>query len=326
MLPLITLEEHFFSKAILDSNDAQYSEQLKHIPGLAEKLRDLDDGRIQNMDANHVSVQVISHGPGAMTPSQCRSANNQLGEAVSRHKHRLAGFAVLPVSDPRACADELSRCVRELGFVGALIDNHADGKYYDGEEYYPLWEAVQELDVPVYLHPTWPTDTMGEKYTGNFPAAASMSMRTSAFGWHSDVATHILRLFAAGIFDRYPSVKIIIGHMGEMLPFMLHRIIQLSPRWGPRTRTFQQIWDANLWITTSGVWSLDPLACILRNTKIDRVLYSVDYPFAKNEDGLAFMEALRDSGLVTEDQLAKIAYQNAEALLGVKAIKFSDLD
>jgi predicted TIM-barrel fold metal-dependent hydrolase len=140
-------------------------------------------------------------------------------------------------------------------------------------------------------------------------------------GWHSDVGLHILKLFASGLFDEYPRLKIIAGHFGEMLPFMLERIMVLSKRWGERKRLFKEVYDENIWITTSGVWSVSPMACILRNTKIDHILYSVDYPFAKNEDGVVFMNELKESGLVTDEQFEMIGYRNAETLLGVKAVE-----
>ncbi|KAJ9610834.1 hypothetical protein H2200_005611 [Cladophialophora chaetospira] len=328
--PLITLEEHFFSTAMLTGSTNSYSEQLKHLPGLSDKLADLGDLRLESMEAGKVSLQIISHAPGPMTSDQCRAANDQLAKAVKGNSERFAGFAVLAVSDPAACGPELTRCIRELGFVGALIDNHSikDGSpiYYDSPEYLPFWQTAQDLDVPIYLHPTWPTDSMLDLlYTGpTIPLAASKSISSSGFGWHSDVATHVLRLFASGLFDKLPRLKIIVGHMGEMLPFMLERIYQLSPRWGQRSRPFKQVWDENIWITTSGDWSVNPMACILRNTKIEHILYSVDYPFARNEDGLAFMEELERSGLVTDEQLEKIAFGNAEKLLGVKHSKRFD--
>lgn len=320
---VITLEEHFFSEDSTSTSSPKYSEQLKHIPNLLDKLHDLGPLRLQHMDAGRVSVQVISHGPGTMTPGQCRSANNQLADAVRANPDRFAGFAVLPIADPGASAEELHRCVKDLGFVGALIDNHANGRYYDGPEYQKtLWLAAQELDVPIYLHPTWPTEPVAEAlYQGSFSEGAGLSLGASGFGWHSDVGLHVLRLFASGLFDQLPRLKIVIGHMGEMLPFMLDRISQLSPRWGPRRRSFKTVWDANIWITTSGVWSVDPMACIVRNTKTDHILYSVDYPFAKNEDGLAFLEELRQSGLVTEEQFRMIVYTNAKNLLKLKNAK-----
>ncbi|KAK9416840.1 hypothetical protein SUNI508_09312 [Seiridium unicorne] len=319
--PLITLEEHFLAEAAEDVK-ALYSEQLGNIPGLADKLSDLGLIRLRSMDESNISIQVISHGPGAMQALQCKAANDQLAAAVKAQPDRFAGFAVLPVSDPTESAKELKRCVRELGFVGALIDNRSGNTYYDGTEYEPLWAAAQELDVPIYLHPTWPTEEqLGLIYTGNFAQSATLSLSASGWGWHSDVALHILRLFSAGTFDKFPRLKIIAGHMGEMIPFMLHRIIQLSPRWGKRERPFKEVYDTNIWITTSGVWSIDPMATILRNTQIERILYSVDYPFAKNENGLAFMKELEESGFVTKEQLDQIAYKNAEQLLGLKVAK-----
>ncbi|KAK6064120.1 amidohydrolase 2 [Seiridium cupressi] len=319
--PLITLEEHFLAEAAEDVK-ALYSEQLGNIPGLADKLSDLGPIRLGSMDESNISIQVISHGPGAMQAPHCKAANDQLAAAVKAHPDRFAGFAVLPVSDPTESAKELKRCVRELGFVGALIDNRSGNTYYDGTEYEPLWAAAQELDIPIYLHPTWPTEEqVGLIYTGNFAQSATLSLSASGWGWHSDVALHILRLFSAGTFDKFPRLKIIAGHMGEMIPFMLHRIIQLSPRWGKRERPFKQVYDTNIWITTSGVWSIDPMATILRNTQTERILYSVDYPFAKNENGLAFMKELEESGFVTKEQLDQIAYKNAEQLLGLKVTK-----
>lgn len=322
--PLISLEEHFFSAAMLASpTAAKYSEQFKHIPGLRDKLADVGPIRISSMDANNISFQIVSHGPGSLSATECRSANDQLSHLIKQNPDRFAGFAVLPVDDPAACAEELSRCITELGFVGALIDNHSSkGTYYDEAGYLPLFQTAAELSVPIYLHPTWPTTSMlSTLYTGNFPTSATQSISASAFGWHSDVATHILRLFACGLFDRVPNLKLIIGHMGEMLPFMLARINQLSVRWAPSARTFQQVYDENLWITTSGNWSVDPMACILRNTKIERILFSVDYPFGRNEDGVRFMQELEESGLVDRKGLEMIAFRNVEALLGVRHAK-----
>lgn len=316
--PLITLEEHFFSTECLSTFEAKYSEQLKHLPGLADQLRDLGERRIQDMNAGRISIQVISHGPGTLSTSQCRAANDQLATAVAQNTARFAGFAVLPMIEPDDAAQELIRCVRELGFVGALIDNHVSGKYYDGEEYHPVFQAAQELDVPIYLHPTWPSEDMAPRYSGNFSDGAAASLGASGFGWHSETALHVLRLFAAGVFDKFPKLQIIVGHFGEMLPFMLQRVCDLSVRWGMFQRPFKQVWNENIYITTSGVWSLDPMACILRNTKIERILYSVDYPFSKNEKGLSWMEELEGSGLVGREDFERIAFKNAEKLLRIK--------
>ncbi|KAF7197628.1 Decarboxylase orsB [Pseudocercospora fuligena] len=320
--PLIALEEHFLSTAVLEEFNDAYQEQFKAIPAAKEKLADLDSLRLDEMAKGMISMQVISHAcaPGGPSPEVCRQGNDQLAAAVRKNKARFAGFAVLPIAHPDECAKELERSVKELGFVGALIDNHANGKYFDGNEYDAMWRKAEELDVPIYLHPTWPAeDMMEQSYTGNFTAGASRSLGASGWGWHSETGLHILRLYAAGVFDKFPKLKIIIGHFGEMLPFMLQRISKLSVRWGEQRRKILQVWEENIWITTSGVWSLDPLKCILGNTKIDHILFSVDYPFEPNENGLKWIQDLEESGLVTQEELEMIAYKNSEKLLKIKA-------
>jgi predicted TIM-barrel fold metal-dependent hydrolase len=320
--PLITLEEHFFSSTVLENMSAAYVEQFKHVPGLQKKLTNLSDLRLRDMEAGKVSFQVISHAPtpGAPSPKQCIEANDELAAAVKENKTRFAGFAVLPMAHPDEAAKELERSVNSHGFVGALIDNHVLGTYYDGPEYLSFWQKAQDLDVAIYIHPTWASDDMGPRYSGNFTDGASRSLSASGWGWHTETGLHFLRLYASGLFDKLPKVKIIVGHFGEMLPFMFERICVLSKRWGDLKRDFATVYRENLWITTSGVWGLAPMATILMNTPIEHVLYSVDYPFAKNEDGLAWIEQLEKSGMVSKEQLELIAYKNSEKLLGVRAL------
>lgn len=317
MIPLITLEEHFFSSAI---DESDYAEQLKWLTGVLDKLRDIGPLRLKYMDKGAISLQVVSHAPGlgGKSVQECAAANDQLAAAVSMNPNRLAGFAVLPMADPENAAKELRRSVEEFGFVGALVDEHVNGVQYEGKKFWPIFETAQELDVPIYLHPTWPSSQMARRFEGEYELGAQMSMGTSGWGWHSSTGLHVLKLFSAGVFDEYPELKIIVGHFGEMLPFMLERIELLSIRWGERKRKFRQVYEENIWITTSGVWGVAPMACILRNTPIDHILYSVDYPFAKNEDGLKFMEDLEKSGLVTPEQFEAIGYKNSEKLLRIK--------
>ena len=335
MIPLITLEEHFFSSQIEDWSTYGYGEQFKHLPGVVDKLLDLDHIRLKSMDENAISIQVLSHGPGLAKssgpdpPGDCQKANDQMAAAVKRHPTRYAAFAVLPMSMPAEAAAELTRCVTELEFKGALIDNHVDGKHYESSAYHVFWRTVQDLDVPIYLHPTWPAPSVQlPQYQGDIPASATASVGSSAWGWHADVGNHVLKLFAAGVFDLFPRLKIIVGHMGEMLPFMLERIEYLSQRWNVASlhpdlthRPFGQVYKENIWVTTSGCWGIAPMACIVRNTDMEHILYSVDYPFAKNEDGLNFMEELEKSGLVTKEQFEKIGHKNAEKLLGIHVDK-----
>lgn len=318
--PIIALEEHYFSTAVINTLDDRMVEQFKYIPGLRDKLTDVDQIRLSEMEKGQVSMQVISHAcvAGAPSVSVCKEGNDQLAQDMKKHPERFAGFAVLPMSEPEKCARELERTVNELGFVGAMIDNHVHGKYYDGPEYDVFWKKAEELDVAIYLHPTWPSDNMSMQYSGNFTDGAKRSLGASGWGWHTETGLHVLRLYASGLFDKFPKLKIIIGHFGEMLPFQLERICNLSVRWGDQKRKLKQVWNENIWITTSGVWSLDPLRCVLGNTKIDHILFSIDYPFEKNENGLKWMEELEQSGLVTQEQLEMIAYKNTENLLKIK--------
>ncbi|KAK4180921.1 putative metal-dependent hydrolase [Triangularia setosa] len=321
MPPLITLEEHYLSSATPDAMKGLFKEQVKFVPNIMEKLKNLSSLRLADMDKGDVTLQVVSHaaGLGSYPANYSRAANNQVYQAIKKATGRLAGFATAPMSRPAEAAVEFRRAVTELGFVGALVDNH-DGKggYFDGEEYDAFWAVAEELDVPVYLHPTWPSDDMAPRFQGNFDSIASNSLGSSGWGWHADTGLHVLRLFASGLFDRRPKLKIIAGHMGEMLPFMLQRIERLSGRWSTTQKNFTTVYRENIWITTSGVWSLDPLRCILASTPIDHILYSIDYPFTSNEVGLAWFKELEASGLVSQEELDAIAYKNAEKLLRVK--------
>ncbi|KAL6229543.1 hypothetical protein BDW75DRAFT_95541 [Aspergillus navahoensis] len=317
--PIVTLEEHFLSRAALKSPNA-LNDEMRAIPGLFDNFTELGPRRIADMDAGQVTMQVISHGPGDLSPDQCRETNNQLAEAVRAYPTRFAGFAELPMHEPQEAATELRRmcsgALDGIRFVGALVDSHTEsGLYYDGPEFDVLWDEATKLDVPIYIHPTWPSQQLFTAYhSPNVPEDVNTTILSFGFGWHSDVAIHILRLYAAGVFDRFPKLKIIIGHMGEMIPYMLQRIERVSLRWG-KERSFREVWDHNVWLTTSGNWALDPLACVLRNTKHDRIMYSVDYPFAKSADGLKWLVGLEESGMVTEEVLEGIRWRNAAQLL-----------
>lgn len=332
--PIITLEEHFLSR-VATENLTRENAQLKKIPGLFDKFTELGPKRLEDMDAGQVAIQVISHGPGDLDAEMCRQSNDQLADAVRTHPGRFAGFAALPMIElvdvitaelRRTCGGSnddgeggggFSGANAGVKFVGALIDSHSEeGEYYDRPDYDPLWQAAVDLDVPIYIHPTWPTgDTWRAHFTcTSLPQSVTDAILAFGFGWHSDVAMHVLKLYAAGVFDRFPALKIIIGHMGEMIPYMFQRIERVSARWG-RARSFREVWDSNFWVTTSGNWSLDPMACMLRNTKRERIMYSVDYPFATSEDGLRWLHELEESGMVSAEELEGIRWRNAARLL-----------
>lgn len=316
MKSIITLEEHFASPKVINSS-VEAKAHYAHFPDrILTKLTDLGDQRVTNLGG--VTKQVISHGPGDVDAALCAQVNDDLAAAVKANPTRLAGFAMLPMREPAAAASELERCVTSLGFVGALIENHLNGVFYDDEKFWPVFAAAERLDVPLYIHPTFASDSMGEHYKGNYPDSVALALSAFGWGWHAETGHHILRLFAAGLFDRFPRLKIVIGHMGELLPFQLDRCVGVSERWEKKKRGLREVWRENIWVTTSGMFTLTPLKCLLETTSIDHVLFSVDYPFSSNETGCAFLEEIKKSGLLTEDELERFAYKNAEELLKLK--------
>ena len=320
MTPIITIEDHFVSHALESSPFAKDQHLDSFPPDLKRKILDVDEERIEDMDSANIAVQVVSHnpGPGSLPLKLCQDANNELYQGVQKNKSRLAGFAALPMHEPRAAADELSRCVSELGFVGALVSNHDSGHFYDDEFYWPVFERAQELDVPFYIHPSFVSDEQRGRYSGNFAPSEALAMSAFAWGWHSEVGLHFMRLFASGLFDKFPKLKLVIGHDGEMLPFMVDRVDRFV-HWEGKQRGFRTVWDENVWVTTSGMFSIAPLECLLRTKAVDKVIFSIDYPFEKNEEGVEFLETVRKSGVVSEEDFLKIAYRNAESLLKIKA-------
>lgn len=319
MTPIITLEEHYVSSAVRNASETDHYADFPS--QIVSKLNTLAAERLQDLDNGHVSLQVISHGPGTQPPHLCKAANDELTSAIAANPTRFAGFALLPMAEPALAAEELERCITQLrGFVGALIDNHTNGRFYDDRKFWPVFEKAQSLDVPIYIHPSYPDEETGAAahYRGNYDDRIADALGAYGWGWHSDTALSILRLYAAGLFDTYPNIKIIIGHMGEMLPFQLERVIAIASRFG-RQRGLRDVWTQNIWVTTSGMFALAPLACLLQTMPIERVLYSVDYPFSANEKGFAFLEEIKKSGLIKEgEEWEKFLYKNAQELLKVK--------
>ncbi|KAK7750256.1 hypothetical protein SLS62_007773 [Diatrype stigma] len=323
----ITLEEHVALPSLAGWTELDaYVAVTRAFPKTAVTLTDCSEGRIAAMNSAQVSLQVLSHIPniGISDVAGCRGANNEMAEAVKKNPHRFAGFAVLPMTYPEEAAKELERAVTELGFCGALIDNSLDDMtHYDGERFWPFWATAERLGVPIYLHPKYPPqDVIQSRFAGNYGPGATSGFASALWGWHENVGLHFLKLCAAGVFDRFPKLKIILGHMGEMVPFMLDRIERMPFLKSEKNlrKTPRQAWADNIWITTSGMFSLEPLATVLKTTKVERILYSIDYPFEDISLGPKFIEELARSGVVTKEELDMIAYKNAEALLGLEGV------
>jgi predicted TIM-barrel fold metal-dependent hydrolase len=312
---LIALEEHAVSPS-LEAEVIASGIANRSAPGTLEALKDVGAGRIAAMNAGHVSLAVLSQqsASGSSNASACREANDALHTAVLTHPTRFAAFAVLPMTYPDLAAAELERTVTHLGFKGAMLwNNLKNGTYYDSPTFHPVFAKAQDLDVPLYLHPAAPSPSIAaELFAGNYLSASANLLGTTAWGWHVDVGTHLLRLYSSGLFSRFPKLKIIIGHNGEGLPMFLDRIDSVGLN---KNSSFAQVWETNVWVTTSAFFSKRALEQLRAVGGMGRVMYSVDYPFSGMRDGWEFVEEVARSGVLTREEMDGWAWGNAEELL-----------
>jgi predicted TIM-barrel fold metal-dependent hydrolase len=325
---IVALEEHYTVPRIV-AGIAPDAIDRRGFPGpdfawaqstKRNELADLGDARLADMDASGITVQVLSvAGPGAdLVPGQpgidlARAYNDALAEACARHPTRYRGFAHLPMLAPEAAADELERAVKHLGFHGVLVNGATDGRFLDDPAFEPILARAEVLDLPIYLHPGIPSQAVRNAYYDGLPGNFSFSMALSTWGWHADTAIHTLRLVLSGALDRHPGLKIVIGHMGEALPFMLDRIDATTAAEAKvrLKRSVRQTILDQVWITTSGFFTIVPFMAALMSFGVDRIMFSVDYPFASNARARAFLDALP----VSPADRAKIAHGNADRLL-----------
>jgi predicted TIM-barrel fold metal-dependent hydrolase len=310
---VIALEEHYYDAELAKTFDGPEG----RAPEIRRRLDDLGELRLKEMDEAGIDVQVISHGAPStqrLDPETAvqlaHNANDRLAQAIAAHPDRFAGFATLPTPDPKAAADELERTVATLGFKGAMVHGLTNGVFFDDKRFWPIFERAQALDVPLYVHPAVPhravVEAYYQDYLTDFP-----SLLTAAWGFTVETATQGIRLVLSGVFDAYPGVKIILGHMGEGLPFLLWRINHALSRPGNRPVSFRERFSQHFYITTSGNFSTPALLCSMMELGVDRILFSVDWPFVQNTPGTKWMNELQ---LSAEDK-AKILSGNAKRLL-----------
>lgn len=271
------------------------------------------------MDRAGIDMQVLSlTAPGVQSldaseaVALAREENDRLAEAVRHYPTRFAGFAALPTSAPGVAADELERTVKTSGFKGALINGHTRGRYLDDPFFWPILERAQALQVPIYLHPTPPPQPVLDTYYAGFSPEVTSLLSTGAWGWHIETAVHVIRLILGGVFDRYPHLQLVIGHMGEALPFMMARIDGTLPTTLTKLdRPLGAYFRENLHYTFSGFNWTPPFLDLLLQVGVDRILFSADYPFRSMEWARTFLDQLPVSPADKE----RIAHGNAERLL-----------
>jgi uncharacterized protein len=313
----ITLEEHYATTGFLSGPGGWLASR----PGIVEPISDLGDGRIAAMDDAGVDLAVLSlaapgveqlDGPEAVRLA--RDCNDELAAAVGRYPDRLAGFATVPISAPEAAAEELERAVRRDGFPGAVINGHSQGRYLDDPFFDPVLSRAAALEVPIYLHPTIPPAGVIESSYAGFADQVTVAFATVGWGWHINTATHVLRLILGSVFDRYPSLQIIIGHMGEATSFMLPRLdATLAPELTGLRHPVSTYLRQNVHYTFANFNDVATYANLVAQVGVGRVCFSTDYPFGSMRAARAFLDNLP----LSDDDRASISHRNAERLLGL---------
>jgi predicted TIM-barrel fold metal-dependent hydrolase len=316
----IAVEEHF---AIPDTTDRSMRYQTEYWTGLPPRLFDMHDRRLAEMDATGIELEIISlnsNGVQSVLDPQkaavlARKANDALAEAIAKRPDRFAGFAALPMQDAEAAAAELERCVRDLKFKGALVNSFSQvgipdsAVYYDLQHYWPFWAVVERLGVPFYLHPRDPLPTRRRAYDGHPWLIAS------PWGFAEETAMHALRLMGCGLFDAYPKLQIVIGHLGERIPYDLwrldHRLSKVPGR--PAKRPMGDYFRQNFYVTTSGNFCTTSLIHAIFTLGADRLLFAVDYPFEDHAQACSWFDATD----ISETDRRKIGRDNAMALFGL---------
>jgi predicted TIM-barrel fold metal-dependent hydrolase len=305
----VAIEEHFWTPEL---RSLRRGHDVLTDPELGRRLSDLGALRIAEMDAAGIDLQVISHVEPAtqnFEPAEAvrlaAAANDLLHRAIQAHPDRFAGFAALPTSDPAAAARELERAVGALGFKGAMVHGLTRGAFLDEKPFWPIFETAERLDVPIYLHPATPHPDVIAAYYDGYP-----SMVRVGHGFTSEMSAAAIRLVLSEVFEAFPRLQIILGHLGEAIPFLLPRVDRYVSR-QMKGRTFRDTLRRHFHFTTGGKFSHTALQCTIEEIGIERLMFAVDWPFHTNQDGCEFIA----TAPIGDDAKAMIFGGNARALL-----------
>ena len=311
--PVIALEEHYWDREL-----EAYYVNVERNPEIVKRMFDYGELRLKEMDEAGIDMQVLSHGApsmqnvkGDVAVEMGRRVNDRLAQIVAEKPDRFAAFAALPTADPAAAADELARAVDSLGFKGAMLHGTANGVFLDDKRFWPIFARAQQLGVPIYLHPSIPMQAVMDAYYKDYVKDFPMVIR-AAWGFTVETATQALRMVLSGVFDAYPQLKVILGHLGETLPFLIWRVDQSLSRPGAsKTLSFRDTFSKHFYLTTSGNFSNPALLCCVQEMGVDRIMFAVDWPFVANPLGTKWMEAVP----LCEEDKVKILSGNAQRLL-----------
>ena len=319
---IITLEEHVLTPAFAEATrDDEYGLPAALRGRMEPQLLDLGEGRIAAMEEAGISLQVLSLAANGLdrlprdeATELAADANDRIDEAARASPDRFAGFATLALTDLHAAVPELRRAIEELGLVGIMLHGTTQGIFLDDERFEPVWAAAEALGVPVYLHPAPPPPAVAHAYYSGLPGNMGHLLSIAAWGWHAETGLHVLRLILSGLFDRHPGLRLVVGHMGENLPFSIARAGSVLDQVAKQLALpVEQYFHKHFWVTTSGYFTEPPFACALDVVGIDRMLFSIDYPFSTNTRGRRFLDSLQ----LADADREKLSHANAEALLGL---------
>ncbi len=322
---IVAVEEHFVTPAFVAGPGKKTIEGFRTSRAggevIVERLSDVGEKRIAEMDAAGIDMQVLSLNSPGVEQSEpddavaiARDANDFLADVIQRNPTRFAGFASLPIQSPDKAAEELERCVRTLGFKGANINGHTRGRYLDDVDFAPILERAEALSAPVYLHPTVPPKPVVDALYGGFSPAVSGIFAAGGWGWHIDTAVHVLRMILGGVFDRHPKLQVVIGHLGEGIPSMLPRLNKnLPPQVTKLERPVADYLRRNVHYTFGGFNFTPAFLNLLLEVGVDRIMFSADYPYCSMQELRSFLDHLP----VSEADRERIAHGNAERLFGL---------
>lgn len=335
-MKFITVEEHITSGELLqdlmksqnkggelEPDRMKFFQEKAFVDG---KLTDVENERIPFMDKTNTKMQVLSYiNPmnGANIPNDiktknCIEANNYLKSIIDKHPDRFSAFAYLPLWDVDAAVKELERCVNELGFKGALVTGKCEGHFLDEKIFFPLFEKAAELDVPIHFHPSMPVKQIQDYYytshDESWSQEVSNQFASAAFGWHLDIGIQVVRMILTGIFDKLPNLKFITGHWGEGIIEMLDRLDYMLPTSTTGLKkNISEYYKEHIYVTPSGIESPINLEAVTKYMGADHIIWSVDYPYIRNETVTDF---LLNSNL-TDEEKELISHKNAENLLKI---------
>ena len=315
-IPVIALEEHYWDAELVSHLVGAEGTRSKD---MLERLHDLGAVRIREMDEAGIDMQLLSHGapsgqklPEDIAVALCQRVNDRLAKAIALHPTRFAGFAALPTIHPEAAADELDRCVSELGFKGAMIHGLTNGLWLDDKRFWPIFARAEKLGVPIYLHPSFPHPDVMKAYYADYAQDYPQVIR-AAWGYTVEAATQAIRLVLSRVFEKHDNLQIILGHMGETLPFLLWRINQALSRPGHEEMSFREQFSRHFHVTTSGNFSTPALMCTMTELGMDRIMFAVDWPFVANKPAMDWVETLQ----ISREDKVKLLSGNAKKLLKI---------